>query len=116
MLITVPERLAQIRPNLRCLAAADAIPECREVNGVVIDVREPEECAKEPVTGSINIPRGLIEMKALQLFPDPNHPIYIHCASGARATLSAEQLRLMGYENVTVITCAVGTVKQICEL
>ncbi len=44
-------------------------------------------------------------MKMLQMHPDENLAIFIHCATGARATLSAEQLKRVGYKNVWVITC-----------
>ena len=32
-------------------------------------------------------------------------PIYLHCATGGRATLAAEQLQRIGYNKVTVISC-----------
>jgi rhodanese-related sulfurtransferase len=52
-------------------------------------------------------------MKMLELEKDAAKPIYLHCASGARAKLSAEQLIKMGYENVSVITCSLATIKQV---
>ncbi|WP_338027404.1 rhodanese-like domain-containing protein [Colwellia maritima] len=72
---------------------------------MIIDVREPEEFAAKAGKNTINIPRGLLEMKMLQLYPDENLAIFIHCATGARATFSAEQLKRVGYKNVWVITC-----------
>jgi rhodanese-related sulfurtransferase len=44
-------------------------------------------------------------MKMLQMHPDENLAIFIHCATGARATFAAEQLNRVGYNNVWVITC-----------
>lgn len=102
---TIPELVAEIRPSMRCLSAAEAKKEIAENHGLLIDVREPAEVAQNPAPGSVNIPRGVIEMRIVEQHPDPNMPIYIHCATGARATLAAEQLKRLGYQNVTIITC-----------
>ena len=102
---TIPELVAEIRPNMRCLSAVEATKEMSKNNGLFIDVREPTEVAEHPAPNSINIPRGVIEMKILEQHPDPAMPIYIHCATGARATLAAEQLQRLGYNKVTIITC-----------
>ncbi len=110
MLMTVPELIAQVREELRLLDAATAMSECADKSGVIIDVREPSEVQVKPAAGSINIPRGVLEMMALEKFKEPGHPIYIHCASGVRATLAAEQLHRLGYNDVTVITCGIDDV------
>ena len=49
----------------------------------------------------------------MEIEKDAARPIYLHCASGARATLGAEALTRVGYENVTVITCDAN---QICSV
>jgi len=105
MLKTIPEIIAQARQSLNIITAADAAEKCKQENGIIIDVREPTEFAEKSGNGIINIPRGLLEMKMLQMHPDENLAIFIHCATGARATLSAEQLKRVGYKNVWVITC-----------
>jgi len=110
---TIPELVAEIRPTMRCLSAADARKEITKNHGLFIDVREPTEVAENPAPGSINIPRGVIEMRILEQHPDPDMPIYIHCATGARATLAAEQLKRLGYEHVSIITC---DLESICSV
>ncbi len=110
MLMTVPELIAQVRAELRLLDAATALPECEQKKGVLIDVREPAEVQTKTSQGSINIPRGMLEMAVLEKIKDASQPIYIHCASGVRATLAAEQLHRVGYSDVTVITCAIDAV------
>ena len=102
---TIPELIAEIRPNMRCISATEARKELKENHGLLIDVREPGEVAEHPTPNSINIPRGVIEMRISEQHPDPQTPIYIHCATGARATLAAEQLKRLGYQKVTIITC-----------
>lgn len=105
MLKSIPELIQSIRPQVRCATAADAQQEMINNQGVLIDVREPQEYAEHAVEAAVNYPRGVLEMKVLAQYPNAKQPLYIHCATGARATLAAEQLQRLGYENVTVITC-----------
>lgn len=105
MLKTIPEVIAEAMKSLNTITAADAAKKCKHNNGIIIDVREPAEFAEKAASNTINIPRGLLEMKMLQMYPDENLAIFIHCATGARATLAAEQLNRVGYKNVWVITC-----------
>jgi len=112
MLRPIPELVSEARQELRCLSAEEAFAEQSDNNGIVIDVREAAEVAEKPAPNSVHIPRGVLEMKLSASHPDPSQTIYIHCASGARATLAAEQLKRLGYQNVTVITCAIDAV---CE-
>lgn len=110
MLITIPELLTNASQGIRKIDAKTAFEEINENTGILIDVREPAEHNANPATGAINIPRGLLEMKILELESDPAKPIYLHCATSARATLSAEQLMRLGFENVTVLTCKMDTI------
>ena len=112
MLTTLPELIASARAELHCLDAKTAMQELQQTVGTIIDVREPMELEASPAPQSINIPRGVLEMKVLDLIPEAEHPIYLHCATGARATLAAEQLKRLGYTRVTVITCPVEIIRQ----
>jgi len=105
MLTPIPDLLKTITPNQRRIDAHQAKEELAQNHGLLIDVREPAEHATQAATGAINIPRGVLEMKLMEIEKDPNRPIYLHCASNARATLAAEQLTRVGYKNVTVISC-----------
>ncbi len=104
MLKTIPEIIAKARETLNTITAADAAVKCKSENGIIIDVREPAEFNEKSASGAINIPRGLLEMTMLKKHPNEDLAIFIHCATGARATLSAEQLTRLGYKNVWVIT------------
>lgn len=112
MLIDIPTRISNIAYDIRCIPALQANNEMCENNGILIDVREPGEVQANPVPKATNFPRGVLEMKMLENIKDASKPIYIHCASGVRAKLSAEQLLTMGYENVTVITCSVPDINK----
>ncbi len=69
----------------------------------IIDVREPAEAEKAKLEHSINIPRGLLEMKIAELCPSDDIPILLHCGAGGRASFCALALQNMGYKNVQVI-------------
>ena len=112
MLTPIPDLLKIITPNQRSIDAEQAKKELEQNKGLLVDLREPAEHATKAATGAINIPRGLLEMKLMEIEKDAARPIYLHCASGARATLSAEALTRVGYENVTVITCKAEDVCQ----
>ncbi|GMM69304.1 hypothetical protein MTsDn1_25990 [Alteromonas sp. MTD1] len=111
MLIDLTTRINNIAFNLRTVTAAQARSELDGNNGIVIDVRENEEVDSMSVSGAVVIPRGVLEMKVQALVKDAATPLYLFCASGMRAKLAAEQLLHMGYENVSVITCSVQTIK-----
>lgn len=113
MLKSIPELIKEIRVNLRCISASEAFLEMKDNQGILIDVREPAEFAEKQSDGAINIPRGLLEMKASASYPDSATRIYIHCATGARASLAAEQLQRIGYTQVTVITCDLEAICQV---
>ena len=68
---------------------------------VIVDVREPDEFAQGRVEGAVNIPRGVAEMGIPRLVPDPGTRIICYCAGGGRSALVADNLRQMGYTNVS---------------
>lgn len=110
MLMTPPELLEQVKASVRRITAEKAYAECRDCEAVIIDVREPGEVMGQPVEGSINIPRGVLEMKIGELAPSADQPIYLHCATSMRAILAAEQLQRLGYRQVTVISCPLADI------
>jgi phage shock protein E len=110
MLKTLPQLLEQAKQNVQLLTAKKAAQEITQNKGLLIDVRESAEHFATPAIGAINIPRGVLEMKILEIEKDPERPIYLHCASSLRATLAAEQLARMGYTNVSVISCKMDEV------
>jgi rhodanese-related sulfurtransferase len=101
---------------MRCLDAATALREIKENDGTIVDVRELVEVYDLAAPRSVHIPRGILEMKIAELIPDENHAIYLHCATGGRATLAAQQLQNMGYTRVTVVTCPINTIRELQEL
>jgi phage shock protein E len=112
MLKTIPELLHEAKKNVRCISASVAASEIKENHGLLVDVREPSEHQEKSAVGAINIPRGLLEMKLIESEKDPLRAIYLHCATSARAILSAEQLSRIGYQKVSAITCNMDIIQQ----
>jgi rhodanese-related sulfurtransferase len=85
----------------------------RDGGAVVIDVREPWEFAKGHIRGALNIPRGMLELKADPASPvaDPDlvgrrHArVFLYClrAPSARSILATETLGRMGYTDAAAI-------------
>ncbi|WP_166263539.1 rhodanese-like domain-containing protein [Marinobacter caseinilyticus] len=104
---TLPDIVAEAKASLHCLTPQVA----KEVladnsDALVIDVREPAEVADKRPAGTINIPRGVLEMKITDQTTDPDRTILLHCATGGRAALAAVALQKMGFRNVSIIDCS----------
>jgi len=111
MLKSLPSIISTIKETINTTTAHSAFSNSTNNNSIIIDVREPAEVAQNTIQGAINIPRGVLEKKALELYPNAEQPIYIHCASGVRAVFAAEQLQRLGYKNITAITCPIQDVQ-----
>jgi len=112
MIKTASELIAEAQSRISCLdiASAKALYEDAE-NAVIIDVREADSAATSKLRDSINISRGLIEMKVPKLYSDPDTLILTHCGGGGRASLAALTLQEMGYTNVHAITARYEDIK-----
>ena len=99
------ELIKEVRINLRCITAQQAMTEVRNNNGLLLDLRETTEVSDRQAPSSVNMPRGVIEMKMLTSYHSPDLSIYILCTTHVRASLAAEQLQLVSYQKVNVITC-----------
>lgn len=110
---SLPEIVAESKANLSCItsgAARDRLSS--EPNTLVIDVREPAEVHEKQAAGTINLPRGILEMKIPEYTTNADTPILLHCASGGRAALAGEALQRMGFRNVSIIDCSCDEVMQ----
>lgn len=113
MLKTIQERIQAIPQEIRKVTASEAAQEIKENQGILIDVREPSESTESPVRPSFIIPRGILEMKVLEKFKNPDRPVYLHCASGVRAQLAAEQLYRLGYTQTNAIISDIGEIQNV---
>jgi len=112
MLKTAGELIKLAQTQIKCLDIESAKKLCDESNDfVIIDVREAESAALSRLDKSVNISRGLIEMKVPGHCPDPDTVILTHCGGGGRASLAALTLQQMGYRNVYAITAPFKDIK-----
>ncbi len=114
MIKTAAELIAKAQAQIDCLdiTSAKTLYEESE-NTVIIDVREANNAAESKLKDSVNISRGLIEMKVPKLCPDPDTMILTHCGGGGRASLAALTLQEMGYSNVHAITAKFDDIKDV---
>jgi rhodanese-related sulfurtransferase len=79
----------------------------------LIDVREDYEYKAGHIPGTVNIPRGLLEFRIWKAlgYPkavDMNTTIYVQCRTGGRATLAADDLKRIGFTNVTAVVMPIA--------
>ena len=114
MIKTAAEFIAEAQAQINCLDVNSAkLLYDESDNAVIIDVREADSAAQSKLDCSINISRGLIEMKAPKHCPDHETVIFTHCAGGGRASLTALTLQQMGYKNVYAITATYEDIKKV---
>ena len=79
----------------------DLVEEARTTqNATIIDVRTPAEFKQSHIEGALNIPVDQIQ-KVEQAVKDPDTPLYLYCASGARSGSAARFLQSQGFTQVT---------------
>jgi rhodanese-related sulfurtransferase len=111
---TLAEMVATARAEARELSPAAAAEAAdRSELDLIVDVREPAEYGESHVPHAINIPRGLLELRAdpaspaadASLTADRSARILVYCTKGpgARSLLAAQTLSSMGYERVEVL-------------
>ena len=99
----------EIKPNITETSVSELADNLAK-DIVLIDVREPGEFSEAHIAGSVNFPRGVLEMK-IQMHPQfkdletpleeiNKHTIYLICRSGARSALAAHSLQQMGFSDV----------------
>ncbi|MFI5361997.1 MAG: rhodanese-like domain-containing protein [Elusimicrobiota bacterium] len=74
------------------------LPELLKQGAVVVDVRSPGEFASGSGKSSLNIPLAELEKRLSRL--DPEKPVVVCCASGARSAAAAAILRKHGFKLV----------------
>ena len=79
---------------------------------LLLDMREPGDRAGSTIEGSLNIPLGMLPMRADQQLPealrepklqDRSTPIITTCGAGGQASLAAKVLKDMGFANVSIM-------------
>jgi rhodanese-related sulfurtransferase len=111
---SLAEMIATARSQAREISPAQAAQADNHSElALIVDVREPGEYKESHVPRAINIPRGLLELRADPASPvadaaltaDQAARILVYCTKGpgARSLLAAQTLSSMGYEHVEVL-------------
>ena len=112
MIKTAGDLISEAQTQINCVDAISAKSLYQNsVNAVIIDVREAQNAENSKLKDSINISRGLIEMKIAKHCPGSETLILTHCGGGGRASLAALTLQKMGYTNVHAITATFEDIK-----
>ncbi|HDZ6823165.1 TPA: rhodanese-like domain-containing protein [Mannheimia haemolytica] len=69
--------------------------------GIWIDVRSAKEFQQGHLNGAINVTHTEIAQRIAEVAPDKNQPIHLYCRSGHRAEAALNELKKLGYSNVT---------------
>jgi len=67
----------------------------------LVDVREESEWAKGHLPQAIHLGKGVIERDIEKQIADMGAEIVLYCGGGSRSALAADNLRQMGYTNVS---------------
>jgi rhodanese-related sulfurtransferase len=111
---TLRSMIAAARGTVTYVAPEDAYEaQQRGEVHLIIDVREPQEFDDARVWNSVNVPRGMLELRAdadapsadATLSAGRSKRIILYCTKSprARSLLAAQTLLNMGYENVEVL-------------
>ena len=105
---TAKDYLEEANKVVKKIDLNDAIEKHKNKSAVFIDVRDSSDIVKTgSITGSLKIPRGLIEFvadEATALYNDAlkkDSEIILVCGAGGQAALTGKTLMDMGYMNVS---------------
>ena len=116
MIKSAGELITQAQNKINCVDVFSAKTIYDDANyAVIIDVRESSSYENSHLKESINIPRGLLEMKIEKHCENSEIIILTHCAGGGRASLAALTLHNMGYSNVHAITATFEEIKDVFD-
>lgn len=75
----------------------------RQNNLIVLDVRERDQYEAGHLPGAMFLPRGQLELRVNETFPDPTVRIVAVCEFGKISTLAAATLRSLGFMHATAL-------------
>ena len=97
----IEHRVAAARAAIENLRPDELAGELAGSDGrlVLVDVRSADEHRSGAIGGSINVPRGTIELELARI-ADARCRLVLYCDTGRRSALAAATLYEIGYEDV----------------
>jgi len=103
-------RIAELKSSIPEVTAAEA-HRLQQQGVTLIDIREPDEVSQGSPTGARRIVRGFLELNIEEAIPDLDAPVLTLCAAGVRSLFAAEDLRHLGYSQVSSVAGGFGAWK-----
>jgi sulfur-carrier protein adenylyltransferase/sulfurtransferase len=103
--------LARAKAEIREVDAVEARNLIDRAGAGVLDVREQDEVDQGIVGGAVHIPRGFLESRVEQAFPNKNEPVVVYCAGGIRSAFAAKTMQELGYTDVVSLAGGFGAWK-----
>ncbi|TLU81684.1 MAG: rhodanese-like domain-containing protein [Chlorobium sp.] len=106
-MVSYRELVQQCLPDIKEIMPWDLVALMAEKHDILIlDVREPYEFDTLHISGSINVPRGILESACewdyeetvSELVKARKRDIVVVCRSGHRSALAVRTMQLLGYE------------------
>jgi len=101
-----------LKNRVKNIPAKEFAKRIKNSNGIILDVRTPQEVADGHIKGSsfINIYDSDFERKVLMMQKDK--PVYVYCRSGGRSGKAAEFMIENGFTKVYNLTGGIGAWKE----
>lgn len=110
---TFGQMVAEARSEVNVISPQDAQQRMQQnPDALVIDVRQAEALGDSCIPNSLNVPLGVLGIKADTELPsnltdprlqDRSQEVIVTCGAGGQAALGAKLLKDMGFENVSMI-------------
>ncbi len=88
------------RSNMSTKITPQEAKELHDKGGFILDVREPNEFAAGHIPGAINLPLAGVENLISSVTTDKDAVLLVHCQSGRRSAIAAQNLTNLGYTKV----------------
>ena len=102
---TVQQLLAEASARIPFMSMDELLNrlDARANDFVIVDVREKDAFQSGHIPAAVHLPRGQLELRINEAFPDPGIEILTVCEFGKISTLAAATLRELGFERATAL-------------
>ncbi len=101
--LLVQELVESLLSKSKSVSPTGAVALMNNDNTLVIDVREPNEYAKEHIENARHIPLSKLDEHIFELEAFKQAPLIITCQSGTHSPIASKKLTKQGFEQVYVM-------------